>query len=81
MVGRKLAGWQWTSRESPDWRYGLGLDQLAEGGRLAAVVDKGTGPGCAMLFLKKDGLISKRTLFDANIPGLPEFKNQPGFVF
>jgi protein-L-isoaspartate(D-aspartate) O-methyltransferase len=57
------------------------LDQLAEGGRLAAVVDKGTGPGCAMLFLKKDGLISKRTLFDANIPGLPEFKNQPGFVF
>ncbi len=57
------------------------LDQLAEGGRLAAVVDKRIGPRLRHAVSQEGRMISKRMLFDANIPGLPEFENQPGFVF
>jgi len=56
-------------------------DQLAEGGRLAAVIDPGTGPGHAVLVLKRAGVLSKRVLFDANILPLPEFERPAGFVF
>ena len=56
-------------------------DQLAEGGRLAAVIDGGSGPGHAVLMLKTGGVLSKRVLFDANILPLPEFERPAGFVF
>lgn len=56
-------------------------DQLAEGGRLAAVIDNGAGPGRVVLILKQGGIVSKRTIFDANIPSLPEFERSAGFVF
>lgn len=56
-------------------------DQLAEGGRLAAVIDSGKGPGHAVLMLKTAGFLSKRVLFDANILPLPEFERPAGFVF
>ena len=48
------------------------LSQLAEGGRLVAVINDGTG-GKATLFVKNDGIISKHYLFDANLPILNDF--------
>ena len=63
------------------------LDQLAEGGRCVAVVttDKrganGAGMGCAVLFLRLDGAVSSRPLFDAAVPPLPGFAAAPDFVF
>lgn len=58
-------------------------DQLAEGGRMAAVVDRTgiPGPGRAMLFLKTGGVVSGRPLFDAATPHLPGFQKEAGFVF
>ena len=59
-------------------------DQLAEGGRLAAVIASGNndaGPGEAQLMLKRNGIVSKRVLFDANVPRLPGFQSNMGFVF
>ena len=56
-------------------------DQLAEGGRLAAVIDRGTGAGEAVLMLKRNGIVSQRALFDANVPQLPGFEPEAGFVF
>lgn len=57
------------------------IDQLAEGGRLAAVVDDGSGPGKAVLVIKQNGNVSQRVLFDASVPRLPGFEPQEGFVF
>ncbi len=55
-------------------------DQLADGGRLAAVIRDG-GVGRAIL-LRRDGEhISRRVLFDAAVPALPEFREPRGFVF
>ncbi|MFN3232195.1 MAG: protein-L-isoaspartate O-methyltransferase family protein [Alphaproteobacteria bacterium] len=56
------------------------LDQLAEGGRLAAVLQV-DGVGRAVLFVKQGGVVGRRELFDANTPPLPGFERQPGFVF
>lgn len=56
-------------------------DQLAEGGRLAAVIDRGIGAGEAVLMLKRNGIVSQRGLFDANVPQLPGFEPKMGFVF
>ena len=56
------------------------LDQLAEGGRLVAVVGK-QGPGKATLFTRTRGLVGSRQVFDANIPALPGFERKEGFVF
>jgi len=56
-------------------------DQLAEGGRLAAVVERVDASGCAMLFLKSGGMVSGRPLFDAATPHLPGFQKEAGFVF
>jgi protein-L-isoaspartate(D-aspartate) O-methyltransferase len=56
------------------------LDQLADGGRLGAVVR--TGPvGKAMLFVSDKGTVSGRVLFDATVPVLPGFTPAPTFVF
>lgn len=54
--------------------------QLAEGGRLAAVV--GTGPvGRATLITKRRGVASTQILFDASAPPLKSFTREAGFVF
>lgn len=57
------------------------LDQLANGGRLATVIDDNKGIGKAMLFVKRDDNVSQRVLFDASVPRLPGFKTKMGFVF
>lgn len=56
------------------------LDQLAEGGRLAAVVRSG-GMGRAVLHQRVAGVISRRPLFDAGLPPLPGFAAPPAFTF
>lgn len=57
------------------------FDQLAEGGRLAAVVKSGPGLGRAMLYSKLGGLVAGRILFDAGTPLLPGFEPAASFVF
>jgi protein-L-isoaspartate(D-aspartate) O-methyltransferase len=56
------------------------LDQLAEGGRLVAVV-KTPGIGRAMLMTRQAGIVASRIAFDAAVPGLPGFEPAPAFVF
>ncbi|MEN3950422.1 protein-L-isoaspartate O-methyltransferase [Iodidimonas sp. SYSU 1G8] len=56
------------------------LDQLAEGGRLVAVI-AGRGIGKAVLFTRSGGVIGRRELFDASTPMLPGFALEAGFVF
>jgi protein-L-isoaspartate(D-aspartate) O-methyltransferase len=55
--------------------------QLAEGGRLVAVVKEGPGLGKAVLMTRTEGGIGRRIVFDAGTPLLPGFAAQPGFVF
>jgi protein-L-isoaspartate(D-aspartate) O-methyltransferase len=56
--------------------------QLADGGRLLAVVKEGgVGIGKAVLLLRSSGVVSRRVAFDAATPLLPGFVPQPGFVF
>lgn len=55
--------------------------QLAEGGRLVAVVRPGEGVGKAVLVTSGGGILSRRELFDANIPWLPGFEPAAPFVF
>lgn len=57
------------------------VDQLAENGRLVAVVAPGEGPGRATMMERRGGIVSRRTLFDANTPVLPDFTKSAGFVF
>lgn len=57
------------------------IDQLAENGRIVAVISNGEGPGRATLIERRGGVVSRRTLFDANTPVLPEFVKSTGFVF
>jgi len=49
------------------------LNQLAEGGRLLAVLDQGAGPGRATLYTRFGGAISHRIVFDATAGRLPGF--------
>ena len=60
--------------------------QLAEGGRLVAVVrpiDGQSGPsmGEAVLMTRAEGVLSSRPLFDAAVHPLPGFAPAPSFVF
>lgn len=55
--------------------------QLADGGRLMAVLAAGKGVGCGTLFLRCGETISRRPLFDASVPLLPEFLPEPSFRF
>jgi protein-L-isoaspartate(D-aspartate) O-methyltransferase len=55
--------------------------QLAEGGRLVAVLRAGAGVGQAILMARTAGVLSQRPLFDATVPALPEFDLEPSFVF
>ena len=57
------------------------LGQLAEGGRLLAVVREDAAVGRATLFLKRHGVISRWVLFDAAVPLLPGFESPQRFVF
>lgn len=55
-------------------------DQLAEDGRLVAVVNN-AGIGRATLMKRKGGVLSSRIEFDAAIPLLPGFEAPSAFVF
>lgn len=57
------------------------LAQLAEGGRLAAIVAPGSGISRATLFEKVGGVVSRRELFDAASPYLVGFEPKAGFTF
>ncbi|MDP6953187.1 MAG: protein-L-isoaspartate O-methyltransferase [Alphaproteobacteria bacterium] len=62
------------------------LDQLAEDGRLAAVVSQAVAGGRghmgqARLFTRSGGIVSSRALFDAALPTLAGFGAPQGFVF
>jgi protein-L-isoaspartate(D-aspartate) O-methyltransferase len=57
------------------------IAQMAEGGRLAAIVAPGSGIGRAMLYEKIGGVVSQRALFDASSPYLVGFEPQHGFTF
>ena len=57
------------------------IRQLAQGGRLVAVLDGGDGVGRATLLQRGTAGVSRRTLFDASIPILDDFRNKAGFVF
>ena len=55
--------------------------QLAEEGRLVAVLAPPGATGRATLSLKTGGIVSHRDLFDAATPPLPGFELAPGFRF
>ncbi len=55
--------------------------QLAEGGRLVAVVQGERGVGQATLVTRRGGAFGHRTEFDANIRMLPGFAGDSAFVF
>jgi protein-L-isoaspartate(D-aspartate) O-methyltransferase len=55
--------------------------QLADGGRLAAVVIDATGLGRGTLVQRAGDNFSGRRLFDASTPLLPGFAREAGFVF
>jgi protein-L-isoaspartate(D-aspartate) O-methyltransferase len=56
-------------------------DQLAEEGRLLAVVRPGGGIGRATLTKRTGGALARRVIFDAATPLLPSFSPSPSFVF
>lgn len=56
-------------------------DQLADGGRLVAVIRKGEGMGRAILMQRTGEVVSSRVLFDAATPYLPGFELKEQFVF
>jgi protein-L-isoaspartate(D-aspartate) O-methyltransferase len=55
--------------------------QLADGGRLLAVVKPEEGPGKAILMTRLDGVLAQRVMFDAGTRPLAAFAAQPSFVF
>jgi protein-L-isoaspartate(D-aspartate) O-methyltransferase len=55
--------------------------QLAEGGRMVAVVKPDDGPGRATLTTRTGGVLAARVMFDAATPLLPGFARKPAFVF
>jgi protein-L-isoaspartate(D-aspartate) O-methyltransferase len=57
------------------------LAQLAEGGRLVAIVTVPGGQGRAQLFVREKGGVGSRFDFDATVPALAGFKKVVGFVF
>ena len=56
------------------------LDQLKDGGRLAAVLDEGE-ISRAVLWQRSGGTVGSRALFEAGAPILPGFERKPEFVF
>jgi protein-L-isoaspartate(D-aspartate) O-methyltransferase len=56
-------------------------DQLADNGRLVAVMKDGAGLGQATLATKLRGVLAHRVVFDAGTPLLPGLAPKPSFVF
>jgi len=56
------------------------FDQLADGGRLVAVIVS-DGVGRAVLHAKRANILSHRAVFDAAVHPLPGFEGKRGFVF
>ncbi len=56
------------------------FDQLADDGRLVAVLGRGLS-GTATLFTKSDGQIGDRAAFNADIWPLPAFRKPEAFIF
>ena len=56
------------------------FEQMAEGGRLVAVIGRGLSSG-AHLFLRENGTQSERFAFNAAVPALPGFAVAPAFAF
>lgn len=57
------------------------VDQLAEGGRLVAVVREDHAVGKAVQIVRRGEVVARRELFDATVPWLPGFEPTTGFVF
>ena len=57
------------------------IDQLADGGRLVAVVAPPNEPGRATVVTRIGGALSRRIIFDAGTPVLPGLQLEPGFAF
>lgn len=55
--------------------------QLAEDGRLVAIVQGPHGVGEVRLFQRSGGVVSSRVLFEAQPHGLPGFEKKASFVF
>jgi protein-L-isoaspartate(D-aspartate) O-methyltransferase len=55
--------------------------QLAEGGRLAAVLRPGASVGRATLTTRTGGVLAQRVIFDAATPLLPGMVSKSAFVF
>lgn len=56
------------------------LRQLAEGGRLIGIQGRGRSAR-ALVFVRAGDAFGQRSVFDAAAPLLPEFREEPGFVF
>ena len=57
------------------------LDQLADGGRLMAVLQGDDAIGRVTLFARLGQTVSRRSIFDATVNRLPEFDKTQEFVF
>lgn len=57
------------------------VDQLADGGRLCAVVRERAEQGKVALMMRSGTVVSSRIVFDANTPTLPGFEKAAGFAF
>lgn len=57
------------------------LAQLADGGRLVAVMGNGGRTSRVTLFVRSGDVIGDRPLFDAAAQPLKAFREEPGFVF
>ena len=55
--------------------------QLADGGRLLAVVKPANAMGRATLMTRTGGVLARRVIFDAATPMLPGFASKPAFEF
>jgi len=55
--------------------------QLAEGGRMVAVIRPDAGPGRATVTTRTGGILASRVIFDAATPLLHGFTRKPAFVF
>jgi protein-L-isoaspartate(D-aspartate) O-methyltransferase len=55
--------------------------QLAEGGRLVAVIKPANAVGRATLTTRAGGVLARRVIFDAATPRLPGFAPKPAFEF
>jgi protein-L-isoaspartate(D-aspartate) O-methyltransferase len=55
--------------------------QLADGGRLLAVVKPANAMGRAALMTRTGGVLARRVIFDAATPVLPGFAPKPAFEF